>query len=74
MIKPLKHLRPKARGHQQRIEDLARAGDDGPPGSGGAFDRGLMARRLAGAWLRQATIGQAVVFGYRAGRNRFIGG
>jgi ubiquinone biosynthesis protein len=47
------------------VEDLARAGDEGSPGSGGAFDRGLMARRLAGAWLRQATVGQAVPYEFQ---------
>ncbi len=47
------------------IDELARAGPEGSPGSsaaGGAFDRGLMARRLASAWLRQASVGQVVPY------------
>jgi predicted unusual protein kinase regulating ubiquinone biosynthesis (AarF/ABC1/UbiB family) len=39
-------------------------GSEGSPGSGGSFDPGVMARRLAGAWLRQATVGSVVPYDF----------
>lgn len=43
------------------VEELTRAGSGGSEGS---IDRGLLARRLAGAWLRQATVGQLVPYDF----------
>lgn len=49
------------------LQELARAGTrgaSGSEGSGGYLDNGLMARRLAGAWLRQATVGQVLPYDF----------